>query len=128
VSLPLELPTGLDPGRYSILLASAEAITAEDQRTARDGLVPQNLSQLTRRLNELRHDNRLYARLVRAAPGSLVGGERMPSLPSSMINVLSTADQGSPVVPLQSAVAWEGEATLDMAIDGARSINIVVEH
>ena len=127
VSLPLDIPSSLPAGLHTILLGNADAITAEDQRLSRDGLTPRNLGQLVRRLNELRSHGRLYARLLQATPGVLAAGERMPSLPSSMAAVLSAADQGSPVVPVPSATIWEGEADLDLALEGARSLPLVIE-
>jgi hypothetical protein len=127
VSLPLALPSSLSLGQHTLLLGGADAMTAEDQRLARDGLVPQSLNQLVHRLNELRSHDRLYARLVESTPGTIAGGERMPSLPSSMRSLLSASDQGGSIVSVPSAPAWEGEVPLDMALEGARTLSLYLE-
>ena len=45
------------------------------------------------------------------APGrrGVVGGEYLPALPSSVLSVLGTAEQGTSVVPLRTATVWDAE-------------------
>jgi hypothetical protein len=56
-----------------------------------------------------------------------VGGEYLPGLPSSVLSVLSSADQGTQVVPLPSAPVWQGEIRAARAVNGWRQLNVPVE-
>jgi hypothetical protein len=78
-------------------------------------------------LNRLRAGNRIYARLTRPGGGAVVGGEYLPSLPGSVLTVLSSADQGTSVVPLPASPVWKGELATDRAVTGWRQIPLAVE-
>jgi hypothetical protein len=126
-TLSLELPASAPGGSYTLLVADAATTDALEQREMRQGFAARDLDHLLRSLNRLRAGNRIYARLTRPAGGAVVGGEYLPSLPGSVLSVLSAADQGTTVVPLSASTVWKGELATDRAVSGWRQIAVPVE-
>jgi hypothetical protein len=126
-TLHLEVPASAPAGSYTLLVADAATMDAVEQREARQGLAVRDVDHLLRMLNRLRAGNRIYARLTRPGGGAVVGGEYLPSLPGSVLTVLSSADQGTSVVPLPASPVWKGELATDRAVTGWRQIPLAVE-
>jgi hypothetical protein len=126
-TLPVEVPASAPDGRYTLLVADATTMDAVEQREMRQGFAARDMDHLLRTLNRLRAGNRIYARLTRPAGGAVVGGEYLPSLPGSVLSVLSSADQGTSVVPLPASTVWKGELATDRAVSGWRQIAVAVE-
>jgi len=126
-TLSLEVPASATGGSYTLLVADASTMDQIEQREMRQAFAPRDLDALVRALNKLRPGNRVYARLTRPAGGAVVGGEYLPALPPSVLSVLSSADQGTSVVPLPSAPVWQGEIRAPRAVSGWRQLNVPIE-
>jgi hypothetical protein len=126
-TLPLVIPESAPAGAYSLLVSDAQGLTSLEQREMRQLFVPKDLDQLVRSINSLRRGNRIYARLLRPVDGAIVGGEYLPSLPSSVMSVLGTPEQGSSVVPIKTASIWDFERATDSAVTGSRLISLTIE-
>jgi hypothetical protein len=126
-TLQVEIPASAPSGSYTLLVADAATMDAMEQREARQGFAPRDMGQLLLALNRLRAGNRVYARLTRPGGGAVVGGEYLPSLPGSVLSVLSSADQGAGVVPLAASTVWTGELSTEWAVTGWRQITVPVE-
>ncbi len=126
-TLSLEVPASATGGSYTLLIADARTMDAIEQREMRQAFAPRDMDQLLRALNRLRTGNRIYARLTRTAGGAVVGGEYLPALPGSVLSVLSSADQGTSVVPLPAAAVWQGEIRAPRAVSGWRQLSLPVE-
>jgi hypothetical protein len=126
-TIPVAIPAHTRPGAYSLLVADAAALTAIEQREMRQSFVPKNLDQLVGALNRLRRGHHVYARVLRADDGVIVGGEYLPALPPSVLSVLGGANQGGGVVPLRSSTLWEFDLPLDVAVTGSRLLGFTVE-
>jgi hypothetical protein len=126
-TLQVEIPASAPSGSYTLLAADAATMDAMEQREARQGFAPRDMGQLLLALNRLRAGNRVYARLTRPGGGAIVGGEYLPSLPGSVLSVLSSADQGAGVVPLAASTVWTGELSTEWAVTGWRQITVPVE-
>jgi hypothetical protein len=126
-SLPLTLPDAAPEGRYTLLVSDAATMDAVEQREMRQPFVARDFDQLVKALNQLRSANHLYARLTRPGAGAIVGGEYLPSLPSSVMAVLSSPDQGTSVVPLSQSPVWSADRATDYALSGSRQVTLDVE-
>jgi hypothetical protein len=126
-TIPVTIPASAPAGAYTLLVADGTAFTNVEQREMRQQFVPKDLDQLVRAINGLRHNNHVYARLMRAEEGAIVGGEYMQSLPPSVLSVLGGSEQGGQVVPLRMAAVWEGELPTDYAVSGSRLITVNIE-
>jgi hypothetical protein len=93
----------------------------------RQAFVPKDLDQLVRAINGLRRNNHLYARLLRADDGAIVGGEYLQSLPPSVLSVLGGSSENGAVVPIRTASVWEFDLPTDYAVSGTRVLSLNVE-
>jgi hypothetical protein len=126
-TIPVTVPASAPAGSYSLLVADAAALTAMEQRELRQPFVPKDLDQLIRAINGLRRNNHVYARLIRAEDGAIVGGEYLQSLPPSVLSVLGGSDEAGNVIPLRTAAVWDFDLPTDYAVTGARLLNLTVQ-
>jgi hypothetical protein len=126
-TIPVTIPASAPAGNYTLLVADGGALTAIEQREMRQAFVPKDMDQLLRAINGLRHNHHIYARLLRADEGAIVGGEYLQSLPPSVMAVLGGSEQGGHVVPIRTAAVWESELATDHAVSGSRLLSLAVE-
>jgi hypothetical protein len=126
-TLQVPIPPSAQTGTYTLLVADAATMDAVEQRETRQRFAARDLDDLLRDINRLRVGSRIYARLTRPGGGAVVGGEYLPSLPGSVLSVLSSPDQGTSVVPLPSSTIWSGEIATDRAVSGWRQLSVSVE-
>jgi hypothetical protein len=126
-TIPVTVPATAPSGNYTLLIADGNALTNLEQREMRQSFVPKDLDQLIRAINGLRHNNHLYARLLRSDEGAIVRGEYLQSLPPSVLAVLGGSDEGTGVIPLRTASVWEFDLATDYAVTGSRALSLTVE-
>lgn len=126
-TIPVSIPASAPPGPYSVLVTNGPALAAIEQREMRQPFVPKDLDQLVRAINGLRRNNHLYARLLRAEEGAIVGGEYLQSLPPSVLSVLGGSSEHGAVVPIRTASVWEFDLPTDYAVSGTRVLSLNVE-
>jgi hypothetical protein len=126
-TIPVTIPAGAPAGNYTLLVADGAALTSMEQREMRQAFVPKDFDQLLRAINGLRHNHHIYARLLRADEGAIVGGEYLQSLPPSVMSVLGGSEQAGQVVPIRTAAVWESELATDYAVTGSRLLSLTIE-
>jgi hypothetical protein len=85
----VKIPDGLERGDHRILLSDADTLNRM-QNIA--GLVNRylDLPETVSLINQERTNNKLYVSLVEASPTAYVDDKTLPSLPSSMLNVIQS--------------------------------------
>jgi hypothetical protein len=126
-TIPVAVPASAPAGTYTLLVADAAALTAMEQREMRQPFVPKDLDQLIRAINGLRRNNHVYARLLRAEEGAIVGGEYLQSLPPSVLSVLGGSDEAGNVIPIRTAAVWDFDLPTDYAVSGSRLLSLTVQ-
>jgi tetrahydromethanopterin S-methyltransferase subunit F len=127
VSIPVEVPIGVAPGRYSILASDGAGLSLAEQREMRQAFVAKSLDQIVRTVNSIRRSTQIYVRLQRSEEGAAVSGTLLPGLPPSMLQVLGGGDGGEPVVRTTTTVVWDGEKPVDYSVKGARTLALQIE-
>ena len=84
------IPAGLAPGRVELLIGDGVSITGLDLRRA-PSAPPRDMDQILRELRMLRKMDRLYVKVLASAPGVVIGGAELPSLPPSMLALLGSS-------------------------------------
>ena len=107
---------------------TAPALTALEQREMRQPFVPRDLDQLIRAINGLRHNNHVYARLLRTRRGRH-RARRVPAVAAARRCCPSSAasEQGGSVVPIRTAAVWDFDLPTDYAVTGSRLLTLTVE-
>src|SRR5580692_11535322 len=85
----VKIPDGLERGDHRILLSDADTLNRM-QNIA--GIMNRymDLSETVSLINQERTNNKLYVSLVEASPTAYVDDKTLPSLPSSMLNVMQS--------------------------------------
>jgi hypothetical protein len=123
-TLPIAIPANAS-GSLSLLVSDGNRLGLAEQREARS---PQSRSvdQMIKSLNKGRRNNTLYIKLLGSDAGAVVNGERLSSLPPSVLGVLEGDRNGGSFNPLRSATLGEWELTTEHAVSGSRTLTITV--
>jgi hypothetical protein len=124
---PVVIPQGLAPGRVLLMIGDGVTMTASDLQRA-PSTPPNDLGQVIRELNGLRKTDRLYVKVFSANPGAVIDGEELPSLPPSMMAMLSTgrsSDSNTSGTQVSPVSEFELRPS-DLVIQGQRSLRLVI--
>jgi hypothetical protein len=125
-TIPIEIPANAT-GQLTVMVTDGKQLNQMEQRDLRRSVQPQSVAQMIKALNETRHNNRIYVRLITGTPGAVVNGEVMTSLPPSVLSVLEGDRSGGSFTPIRSATLGEWELPMDSAISGTRALTIDVD-
>jgi hypothetical protein len=121
VSLPVAMPSFAD-GPLTLVVTDAAGLTALEQKDLEPGR-PNTWPDLIADLNATRRNNRLYVRLVASSSGTVVGGDTLPALPSSVRSVLD-ADATVSRNPVTRTIIGSWEQRLDRPVRGSRELTL----
>lgn len=121
VRIPVTMPTQ-STGALTLFVGGAPALTELENKDIDPGH-PNSWADVLDGLNRTRRNNRVYVRLLSAAPGAVVAGGAMPGLPGSVRSVFDS-DPASDRTPLARAVVGEWEQRLDRAVRGSHTLTI----
>jgi len=124
-TLPIEIPANAT-GSLSLLVSDGARLSQADQRDARASQQPRSVPQMIRALNKTPRNNILYVKLLGSDAGGVVNGERLSSLPPSVLAVLEADRNGGNFNPLHTATLGEWELTTEHAVSGSRTLTITV--
>jgi hypothetical protein len=123
----VKIPSGLAKGDHRILLSDADTLNRMQNAAGfmnRFIDVPQAVSLL----NQERTNNRLYVSLVTATPTAYYDDKTMPSMPSSVLNVIQ-AGRGSnrAMVTTPETASEQTSIPFDYMVTGSYSLRIHVK-
>jgi hypothetical protein len=123
VSIPIALPAQ-STGPLTLLVSDAPTLAGLEQRELKPAK-PANWSALLDQLNSTRRNNRIYVRLISNSAGTVVGGETLPALPSSVRAVLD-ADKTTATSAVAKTVVGNWEHRTTRAIRGSRELVVTL--
>ena len=122
-TVSIDVPRNAE-GPLTLVVGDGVRFGQWEQRELRAPLKPLSVGQMIKVLNATRRSNRIYVRLVGRDTGTVIAGEALPSLPSSVLAVMQ-GDRGAAASPvLQSSILGAWEVPMGQAIDGLRTISI----
>ena len=125
---PVRVPQEIGPGPLSVLVADGTTVMTMDTMEQGDDLIPRDLAQLIKFINNLRKNDRLYLRMFRREPGVVVNGEGLPGLPPSILSILRSERNTGGMNPIQTLPLLEYELPpCDYIVSGSRTINLVIK-
>lgn len=124
-TLPIDIPTNAS-GSLSVLVSDSSRLLQFEQREARAPQAPRSVPQMIRALNKAPRNNVLYVKLLGTDAGAIVNGERLSSLPPSVLAVLEADRNGGNFNPLRTATLGEWELPIEQAVSGSRTLTITV--
>ncbi|MCX6565343.1 MAG: hypothetical protein NTW38_02800 [Candidatus Aminicenantes bacterium] len=126
--IPFQAPN-LPPGsEFHLVVADTHSMQQVELGQYRSsGIVPRNLEQLVRLLNNVRKNNRIYFKLVAARPGLFLRGEEMPNLPPAMKSLFASP-RASATSPVEISVSTlkEYQMPVPFAFEGLAVIPLKI--
>ena len=124
VDLPITMPTRAD-GPLTLMVSDGATLQSLEQRELRPAPATTFAELLTRTRN-VKRGNRIYARLLTSATGSVLGGDVLPSLPTSVQSAVQ-ADPTTSKSSVDRAVVGAWDQRLDRPVRGSRELTFTLE-
>lgn len=123
---PVKIPEEITPGPLRVLVGEGSAVTKLEEDAGQE-FVPENLSQLVRAINNIKKNDRLYIRIYRDREGAVVGGEGLPELPPSMLELYGSSRTAGNAKPIGKVIYVEHELPpTSYVLDGHQTVQIQV--
>ncbi|HEY1239836.1 MAG TPA: hypothetical protein VGF16_04725 [Bryobacteraceae bacterium] len=122
----IKIPEGMAKGDHRILLSDAETLNRVQNQA---GLVNRflDLPETVSLINQERSNNKLYVSLVQSSPTAYLDDKTLPSLPSSVLNVMQTGRASNRAMITSPETATEQlSLPFDYVITGSYSLRIHV--
>jgi hypothetical protein len=125
---PVKVPENASPGSLTMLVADGASLMSLDEQEEGEGLVPRDLAQLIRFINNLRKNDHLYVRFFRQESGAVVKGEGLPGLPPSILTILKSDRKAGAIIPIRTSTLMEYELpATDYLATGAKALKLLVK-
>ncbi len=123
----LKLPPGITKGEHRILLSDAD-VANRMQRLATSTNHYMDVPQLVSLLNQERSNNKLYVSLVASNPTAYYEDKTLPSLPSSVLNVMQAGRTTTQTIITSPESASEQMAlSFNYVVNGSYTLHINVK-
>jgi hypothetical protein len=123
----LRLPAGLSKGEHRILLSDAEtANRIQSLGFASNRYM--DVPQLVSLINQERSNNKLYVSLVASSPTAFYEDKTLPSLPSSILNVMQAGrTAGQSVMTSPESASEQMSLPFDYMVNGSYTLRLSVK-
>jgi hypothetical protein len=122
----IKIPDGMAKGDHRILLSDADTLNRVQNQA---GLANRflDLPETVSLINQERSNNKLYVSLLQSSPTAYLDDKTLPSLPSSVLNVMQSGRAANRAVVTSPETATEQMALpFDYVITGSYSVRIHV--
>jgi hypothetical protein len=127
-SYPLEIPENITPGILNLMVADGTELMSLDEQEEGDALIPKDLTQLIRFINNIRKNDHLYLRLYRQAPGLAIKGEGLPGLPPSKLSIIRSERKTGSLIPINTSTLLEYELpATDFMASGLKILQLTIK-
>ena len=101
---------------------------ALQESSAAKAFVPRDLGQLVGAINKVKKNDRLYLRLLRPAPGVVIGTSEMPNLPPSVVATLNSDRSSGGYTAMALSLIYERELQpAEFVITGQQVISVTIK-
>jgi hypothetical protein len=123
--IPVQIPVDAPSGQLLIMVGDGATL---QESSAAKAFVPRDLGQLVTAINKTRKNDRLYLKLLRPAPGVVIGSSELPNLPPSVVATLNNERSSGGYTPLPLSLVYERElAPAEFVISGQQAITVTVK-
>ena len=123
--IPVQIPADAPSGQLMIMMC--DGATLQESSAARV-FVPRDLGQLVLAINKTKKNDRLYLRLLRPAPGVVIGSTELPNLPPSVVATLNNDRSSGGYTPTLLSQVYERELSpAEFVVSGQQVIAVTVK-
>jgi hypothetical protein len=123
----VKIPAGLAKGDHRIMLSDADSVNRM-QSLAGTSNRYLDLTEIVSLINQERSNNKLYVSLLESAPTAYYDDKTLPSLPSSVLNVMQAGRATArPLVTAPESASEQMSLPFDYVISGSYSLKVTVK-
>ena len=123
----IKIPAGLAKGDHRIMLSDADSVNRM-QSLASTSNRYLDLNEIVSLINQERSNNKLYVSLLESAPTAYYDDKTLPSLPSSVLNVMQAGRASTrPLVTAPESASEQMSLPFDYVISGSYSLKVTVK-
>jgi hypothetical protein len=123
----IRIPPGLAKGDHRIMLSDADTVNRM-QSLAGNSNRYLDLSEIVSLINQERSNNKLYVSLLESSPTAYYDDKTLPSLPSSVLNVMQSGRASArPLVTAPESASEQMSLPFDYVINGSYSLKVTVK-
>ena len=123
--IPVQIPADAAAGQLVIMVG--DGATLQESSSAKS-FVPRELGQLVDAINNTKKNDRLYLKLLRPAPGVVIGSNELPNLPPSVVATLNSERTSGGYTALTLSQLYERELPpAEFVITGQQVISVLVK-
>jgi hypothetical protein len=123
--IPVQIPADAPAGQLMIMVGDGAAM---QESSAAKVFVPRDLGQLVSTINKIKKNDRLYLRLLRPAPGVVIGTSELPNLPPSIVATLNNDRSSGGYTPMSLSLIYERELQpAEFVITGQQVISVTIK-
>ncbi len=123
----IKIPAGVAKGDHRIMLSDADSVNRM-QNLAGISNRYLDLPETVSLINQERSNNKLYVSLLDSAPTAYYDDKTLPSLPSSVLNVMQAGRASSrPLVTAPESASEQMSLPFDYVISGSYSLKVTVK-
>jgi hypothetical protein len=123
----IKVPAGVAKGDHRIMLSDADSVNRM-QNLAGTSNRYLDLPETVSLINQERSNNKLYVSLLESAPTAYYDDKTLPSLPSSVLNVMQAGRASSrPLVTAPESASEQMSLPFDYVISGSYSLKVTVK-
>lgn len=123
--IPVQIPDDAPSGQMTIMVGDGATL---QESSSSKSFVPRELKQLVEAINKTKKNDRLYLRLLRSAPGVVIGSNELPNLPPSVVATLNNERTSGGYTSMQLSQVYERELpAAEFVITGQQVISVTVK-
>jgi hypothetical protein len=123
--IPVQIPADAPSGQLMIMIGDGATL---QEASASRVFVPRDLGQLVLAINKTKKNDRLYLRLLRPAPGVVIGTTELPNLPPSVVATLNNDRTSGGYTPTLLSQVYERELSpAEFVVTGQQVIAVTVK-
>lgn len=123
----IKVPLGLAKGDHRIMLSDADTVNRMQSLAGTTNRYL-DLNEIVSLINQERSNNKLYVSLLESAPTAYYDDKTLPSLPSSVLNVMQAGRASArPLVTAPESASEQMSLPFDYVISGSYSLKVTVK-
>jgi hypothetical protein len=123
--IPVQIPADAPSGQLMIMVG--DGATLQESSSAKS-FVPRELGQLVEAINKTKKNDRLYLKLLRPAPGVVIGSNELPNLPPSVVATLNNERTSGGYTPMMLSAVFEKELPpAEFVISGQQMLTVTIK-
>lgn len=123
----LTIPENAPDGLLNVIAADAKTIKALEKARAPLKYRPESLSQLIELLQQRQPNNEVVVMVYRSIHGITVKGEELPSLPTSLLSVMTSSKERGQTGPTKGVTLSKERVLTDYFITGSQTLSFRVD-